>query len=351
MKSKLPVKKINPDSHILIILMGALGDLVRGLCLVSHIKQHLPGTRITWLVEPGCAPLVKHHAQIDNVIIFNRPSPVSGLWELYKKLKNETFDITLDLQRHVKSGFFSFLSKSKRKIGFNRRNAKELNWIFNNEQIGYFSDDLPKIKHYLEFTKYLGLPEPPTIEFGLSSFDLSAEAPEFSKQIIRPFIAVVMGSAWESKDWFLEGYQQLVEEIISSLKMHVILVGDKSQTTQANTLIENIDENPYLINLAGKTSLIQLTGVLREAEAGIGPDSGPGHLAAAVNTPYISLFGPTPPDRVAPFNNEHLVVRADVNCSPCYKKRCPGLDKICMRSITVDAILNKLKVALETRSQ
>ncbi len=85
---------------------------------------------------------------------------MSAVRRLYKDLRQDRFDITLDLQRILKSGFFSLLSGAGRRIGFHRRNAKEFNWIFNNEHIAYFSDDLPKIRHYLKFTEYLGLPEP-----------------------------------------------------------------------------------------------------------------------------------------------------------------------------------------------
>jgi ADP-heptose:LPS heptosyltransferase len=171
---------------------------------VSHIKNHLPESRVTWLVEPKWTELVGFHPQIDRMIVFNRHMGVQALWNLYKHLAQEHFDITLDLQRHFKSGFFSLLSRAKRRVGFNRRNAKEFNWLFNNEQmefnwlfnneqIDYFSDELPKLHHYLKFTEYLGLPEPASLEFGFSSLDSKALAPSIVTEISDPFIAVVMG--------------------------------------------------------------------------------------------------------------------------------------------------------------
>ena len=135
MTTKKSIKKIPAAPSILIILMGSLGDVARGLCLVSHIKAHRPESRITWLVEPKCADLVGLHPQIDHVIEFKRKRPVAALRDLYQNLQKEHFDITLDLQRILKSGFFSLLSRAKRRIGFHRKNAKELNWLFNNESI------------------------------------------------------------------------------------------------------------------------------------------------------------------------------------------------------------------------
>lgn len=333
---------------ILIILMGSLGDVVRGLCLVAHIKNDLPGSRVTWLVEPKWAELVSLHPQIDKMVVFNRPKGILAVWDLYKKLAQEQFDITLDLQRHFKSGFFSLLSSAKRRIGFNRRNTKEFNWLFNNEQIDFFSDELPKLRHYLKFTEYLGLSEPTSLEFGFSSLDLKATAPSIVAEISDPFIAVVMGSSWESKDWFFEGYYRLVKNIIFSGKRQVVLIGDGSKVTSAATLSKKIDSS-RLINLVGKTSLPELAAVLKAAAVGVGPDSGPGHLSAAVGTPYVSLFGPTSPKRVAPFGSEHLVVQSGVRCAPCYKKRCPGLDRLCMRRVSVEAVEKKLSKALAMR--
>lgn len=346
--SETSVKTPPSDSSILIILMGSLGDVARGLCLVSHIKKNLPESRITWLVEPKWVELVKLHPRIDKVLVFNRPEGVLAVWELYKALGHEHFDIALDLQRHFKSGFFSWLSGAKRRIGFNRRNAKEGNWLFNNERIEYFSDELPKLRHYLKFTEYLGLPAPNSLDFGLASLDLRPNAPDIISDGKDPIIAVVIGSSWESKDWFFERYYGLLKDLLYSEKMHVVLLGDGSQVTSALQLVRKLNA-PGLINLVGKTSLLELATVLKAVAVAVGPDSGPSHVAAAVGTPYVSLFGPTSPRRTAPYGSETLVVQARVDCAPCYKKQCPGLDTICMRKISVEKVKEKLLEALAMR--
>ena len=342
-------QKPTASPSILIILMGSLGDVARALCLVSHIKNNMPESRITWLVEPKWAELVGSHPQIDKMIVFNRPRGVPAVWDLYKDIAQEGFDITLDLQRHFKSGFFSLLSRAKRRIGFNQRNAKEFNWLFNNEQIDYFNDELPKLRHYLKFTEYLGLSEPTSLEFGLSSLDSKSVAPSIVSEIMRPFIAVVMGSSWESKDWFPDEYYRLVKNILSSGKRMVVLLGDHSVSAKALTLSEKVSSSG-LINLVEKTSLLELVAVLKTAAVAVGPDSGAGHLAAAVGTPYVSLFGPTSPKRTAPYGSEHLVVQSKANCAPCYKKQCPGLGKLCMRLVSVEAVEEKLSEALHQTS-
>lgn len=333
----------NPS--ILIILMGSLGDLVRGLSLVSHIKRSLPDSRITWLVEPAWEKIARRHKGIDRLVLFDRPRGVLAVPALARELAKERFDITFDLQRHFKSGVFSLLSGARRRIGFHRRNAKEFNWLFNNEKIGYHSDRLPKIRHYLKFTEHLGLPTPSRLDFGFSEMDERAEYPGLAV-IGGPFVGIVMGSSWVSKDWTFEGYRELAEKILAGGKKKVVLLGDRSKAVEAMDLARTVND-PGLVNLAGKTSLLDLVAVLKAADACVGPDSGPAHLAGAVGTPYVSLFGPTCHVRVAPYGSEDLVVRAPKSCpeAPCYKKQCAA--PRCMSTIGADKVMEKLAVALE----
>lgn len=326
---------------VLIILMGALGDVARGLCLVSHIKNHWPDCRITWLIETKLVDIVSYHSGIDNVIIFDRPRGVRAVWSLRKKLASEHFDITLDLQRHFKSGFFSFLSGARRRIGFHPKNAKEFNWLFNTEYIEYSEDKVSKIDLYLRFTRRLALPPPQRLDFGFSALDLDTLRPNLTARLTTPYLAVVMGSSWKSKNWVSEGYARLVSDILASSKMGVVLLGDHSQAAQAEKLTRVIGD-AALVNLVNKTSLLELVAVLKGATVAVGPDSGPGHLSGSVATPYVALFGPTDPSITAPYGSEALVVPANAECGPCYKRECPTPEKWCMREIDVDVVTKKI---------
>jgi len=329
---------------ILIILMGSLGDVARGLCLVSHIKDHLPDSRVSWLIEARRIDMVNFHPQLDKIIVFDRSKGAAGVWDLYQALRREHFDLTLDLQRIFKSGFFSLLSGARRRIGFHRRNSKELNWLFNNEYIPYYRETLSKLDHYLKFTEYLGLSDPANLEFGFKHLDVNQMAPPAVVEIQNKFIAVVMGSSWESKDWHFEGYYNFVQYVLNNLKRPVILLGGNSQKPIAARLVKKTNSHG-VFDLTGN-SLLEMIAVLKAAAAAVGPDSGPGHLAAAVGTPYITLFGPTPADRHAPYGCEHLIVQSDLNCVPCYKKQCPDRHKQCMENIDVDDVAEKISRAL-----
>ncbi len=346
MTNQTAFRKTPEAPSILIILMGSLGDVARGLCLVSHIKDHLPDSRVSWLIEARRTDMVSFHPRLDKVIVFDRSRGVFGVRELYRALRREHFDIALDLQRIFKSGFFSLLSGARRRIGFHRQNTKEFNWLFNNEYIPYYRENLSKLDHYLKFAEYLGLPDPISLEFGFNNLDVNRSAPPMVVEIQNTFIAVVMGSSWESKDWHFEGYCGFVQYILKNLNRPVILLGGNSQKPIAGRLVKKINSQ-QVIDLTGN-SLLEMIAVLKVAAAAVGPDSGPGHLAAAVGTPYVTLFGPTPASRHAPYGCEHLIVQSDLSCAPCYKKQCPDGNKQCMLNIKVDDVAAKIACALGT---
>jgi ADP-heptose:LPS heptosyltransferase len=326
---------------VLIILMGSMGDVIRGLALASQLKAACPQMRLTWLVEPSWRPLVAAHPGIDEVLVFDRPRGLAAAWELRGQLSRRAFDLTLDLQRHFKSGCFSWFSGARRRIGFHPRDAKEFNWIFNTEHIPRLGDRISKLEHYFQFTVHLGIPAPDAPDFGLGPLASRPLVPDLQDRLPQRYVAVVMGSSWPSKDWVYEGYADLVRRIGTRTDLGVVLVGDRSQQAAAARLSADVGLE-RLVNLAGATDLIALAGVLGRAAAAVGPDSGPGHLAAAVGTPYVALFGPTRPERVAPYGCEHLVVRAPSGCRDCYKKRCRQPQRLCMQTITAAMVFERL---------
>ena len=175
-------------------------------------------------------------------------------------------------------------------------------------------------------------------------------SPEIIGEINQPDIAVLLGTSWDSKNWNDEGYVGLIQRILADRTLKVVLVGDSSRAALAATLTEKF-QLPEVIDLVGRTSLAQLAAVLKAAAVGVGPDSGPGHVATAVKTPFVTLFGPTSPQRTAPFGNHHLVVNAELSCAPGYKKRHTDRNQQCMNSIHPDAVMEKVTLALKENGQ
>jgi heptosyltransferase-1 len=323
----------------LFILMGALGDVVRGMYLVNALKAVERDAHITWLVEPACAGILKLHPRIDEIVIFDRAKGVQGVFKLRKELARRTFDVTLDLQRHAKSGLFSWLSGAPKRIGFHRLDAKEFNWIFNTETVPARGESISKIEHYMTFLERLGIPMPEQLSSGLEGITLQSLSSSWVVSLQRPYLACILGSSWNSKDWPVEGYEGLLREMPDSC---LVLLSDKSKVDMAKQL-EQVSTKATVVNLAGKTSLTELVAVIRGARVCVGPDSGPGHIAGAVGTPHITLFGPTPSLRNSPRGSEELALTSKVGCSPCKRRTCPGLDKMCMRMIPPELVLNQAR--------
>ena len=334
---------------ILIILLGALGDVVRGLSVVNAIKAASPTSSISWLVEPASAGIVALHKGIDDVIVFKRKEGARGVLQLMKDLRARTFDVTLDMQRHLKSGFFSWLSRSPRRIGFSPDDAKEWNWLFNTEYIEARGDTASKVDHYLSFVAKLGCSIPAVLDAGLSHITLSSLSKEWQERLPGRYAGVILGSSRYSKDWPEEGYRGLLERWSPQGVTQVVLLGDRSKEELAGRLAAG-SSPVQVVNAVGKTSLEELVGILHGAVVCVGPDSGPGHIAGALGVPHVTLFGPTPAGRNAPRGSEDLSVVSALGCSPCRRRVCPGLDKLCLRLISPELVMERLQTALKMGS-
>ena len=210
--------------RVLIVLMGAIGDVTRALPLAVRIKRQWPNVHLTWAVEPRSAGVIQGHQYIDEVIVFDRPRGFLSFLQFIKQLRRGKFDLVLDLQRHFKSGVTTFSTRAKRRIGFGPRNAKEFNWLFSNEYIPTVENYSAKIQHYQLFGDKLRLDPLNPLEFGLTvssdALKLMEEriARSFNEQAIFDLgsssrVALILGSSWNSRLWFVEHYQKLIRDL------------------------------------------------------------------------------------------------------------------------------------------
>lgn len=331
---------------VLIVLTGSLGDVARGTAIVAPLKKATPAWRVSWLVEERWRELLVLNSGIDELIVFKRSNGLRGVLDVKRQLTERHFDLALDLQRNFKSGIFSRWSGAARRIGFHRKDAKEFNWLFTTEQIPYYGSKISKLTHYLHFLGHLGISSP-TVDFGYDHLDAEALVPLSLKGQGGFSIGLVLGSSWNSKNWFSTGYERLAEILRSQYpRAQLLLLGDKSQRHVAQNLMEKFSGD-RLIDLVGQTSISQLVGILKKCAVVIGPDSGPGHIASLVRTPYVTLFGPTDPIRVAPHGGESLAITSSLGCMPCMRRDCPGLNRLCMRLISPEAVFEKVRTLID----
>ena len=329
---------------ILIVLHGAIGDVTRALPLAGLLRRRFPAATLAWSVEPASLPLLEICSSIDEILIFDRPGGMTAFVRLLKTIRRHRFDLVLDLQRHLKSGFISRWSGAPYRLGFHRSDAKELNWLFNNLHIPATGNSTAKILHYLKFAEFLGIaPEPIEWDLRLTSED-KLRAEKLLGGCVRGMAILFIGSRWESKQWFAAQIAATASAIRSRYGLEVIFLGapaDRLLAKEAEALAAQ-----KIINLTGQTTLREAITIIAQARFCVGPDTGLMHIAAAVGTPVVSLWGATDPIRTGPYGFADLAIQGKADCAPCYLRRC-AIGRVCMQSIANEAILAMIDRALE----
>ncbi|HJU61307.1 MAG TPA: lipopolysaccharide heptosyltransferase II [Candidatus Binatia bacterium] len=329
--------------NILLVLHGSIGDVTRALPLANLIDRGFPNARLTWSVEPASAPLLQHHPAVDEVILFDRARWWRQLVPFLRRIRAGRFDLVLDLQRHLKSGIISRWCGAPQRLGFHRLDCKEFNWIFNNRRLPTPGNGLSKLNHYLKFAEYLGVvPEPVEWKLCLTKAEEGAVDRHLEK-IPGGFATLFVGSRWESKNWFSWQIASCAELIQQRHGLSIVLLGSKNDAAVAREV--EISGRRGIFNLVGRTSLREAIGIIARANVAVGPDTGLMHIAAAVKTPVVSLWGATDPSRTGPYGGEDFVIRGRADCSPCYLRRCP-VGRVCMQSIEIEEIMAKIDKAL-----
>lgn len=324
-----------PPRRVLIVLHGAIGDVVRALPLLGRMRRGWPDAFIAWSVEPKSAPILEHHPWLDQMIVFDRARSPWSLVTFLREVRAGQFDLTVDLQRHLKSGITSFASGARDRLGFNAANTKEQNHWFSSLQIAPQPNMRRKLLQYQAFCDRLGLPPAP-IEFGLEASDQERErAGELLADAPRPILGVILGSSWPSRIYFPESIAAVITELAQLAEgvapMFPVLLGGPEETDLANAVVRLLEDKRAL-NLAGRTRLRDLIAIFPECSVAFGPDSGPMHIAAAVKCPVVSLWGSTAPERSAPWGYSRFAIAGDIPCHPCYLRECP-IGRECMRRI------------------
>lgn len=320
------------------MLLGAIGDVTRGLPLLQRLRGGYPRAHITWAVEPASAPLLEGHPALNEVLIFDRPRGAGAFVDFLRRVRAQRPDLTLDLQRHLKSGVVSWMSRAPVRLGFHRRNGREGNWLFTTHRLAPMPHFSSKLEQFLRFADWLGV-APVPISFGLH---LTAAEEERVEQLLgavhRPFVAAFVGASWESKQWFPES-TAAVSEALAAQGIDTVLLGGPTDVEFAAAVAHHARAPVH--NLAGQTNLRDLIGIFQRARAAFGPDSGPMHIAAAVGARVVSVWGATDPARSGPWANEAGIIRGTAPCSPCYLRHCP-IGRLCMRNVPPQTVADTL---------
>ncbi len=336
--------------NILIVKLSAIGDVIHTIPSLSALRRHYPDAHITWVVEEAASDLILGHPDLNRVIVSRRKRWIRDLsgnrraavWEemrqFFRELRDRPYDLVIDFHGLFKSAAVVFFSGGRRKLGYD--SMQELSGLFYSEKI---PEDRGRhaVDRYLDFLRYLGA-DPGAPQFVVPvdegnrarARNLLAEA-GIGRGI--GFVAVSPQALWTTKLWEDEKFARLCERIALGLKRPVVFTGSDAEAVER---IRGLMRVPSA-SLAGRTTLRDLACVYREAALLVTTDSGPMHLAAAMQTPVVALFGPTDPKRTGPYGDGHVILRREMPCSPCFAKKCDT--RQCMMEISADEVFEAVR--------
>jgi heptosyltransferase-1 len=326
---------IAPPQRLLVIKPSSFGDIVQSLPVLAALRRAWPTSRIDWLVKAEWAELLQNHPLIDELVVL--PGPMKDWPKVLKRLRTSSYDMVIDLQGLLRSGLLSLVTGAPIRAGF--ANAREGSpWCYTH-RVSIASDSAHAVERYLELICGLGIATTDGVTFPLPEWKREEQwVNDFLAEQMappKPFCVIHPAARWKTKQWPIERYAELADWLIGDRGYGVILVAGPAQADQVSPMTARM--RAPVVSLVARTTLPQLGALLRHAAFLITNDSGPMHLAAAVGTPVVGIFGPTDPQRVGPYGSGHVVLQKAFDCSRCKRNDCvQGLE--CLKAISVDDV-------------
>ena len=316
--------------NILVISLSNIGDVILTFPVIDVLKRDFPSAPLSVVVGPKAKRLLEDNPHIKEVLIFDkRQGPFAQLrWIL--KLRQEKFDLVVDLRNTA----IPFLVSSK---------YRTLLAIGEQKNIHMKEKHLSRLKVIHDFG------DEPIERFALF---INREEAVYIENLLKPhvgaeekFIVVGPGAANHLKRWRSDSFAEVCDELIKRYKIKIVLVGDKNDEQTVRAVVKEMKNKP--LDLCGKTDLKQLAALLKSAVLVIANDSGIMHMASYLNVPTIAIFGPTNPIKYGPWGkNSHLVKNTAV-CTACEKPNRQHAHQ-CMDDIHPQEVLNTVKAAMES---
>lgn len=332
---------------ILVIKFSSLGDIILSTAAIRAIRKKFPGHRITFLVGEESRDILMNCPYIDELLVCdfkNRDKGLAGLLKIGRAMRKNNFDLVIDLQNNRKSHILAALSLALKRYGYGRKLGFLLNF-----RVKEPKEPLPPIRHQFRVLNMLGINlEDERLELWPTEND-ERYAREFldsewmSRGQVLIGINLSASKRWLTKIWPLERLGRLCDGL-SRRDMRVMVTGTADDSDTALKLAAMV-KNVKPINACARTTVNQLACLIRRCSVYVSGDSAPLHVAAAVGTALVGLFGPTDPARHMPPSKDSVVIRKDYPCQPCYKPKCKK--PRCMESITEDEVMAAIEKLLK----
>jgi heptosyltransferase I len=292
-----------PLRRVCIVMMSAVGDAVHVLPVINALKRSAPGVRITWVLQPGPATLVRGHRSVDEIVIFDRARGWHAFGDVRRELASRRFDLVLALQVYFKAGIVTSFTHADVKLGFDRARARDANWLFTTHRIPPHEPQHVQ-DQYFEFLTEIGVSHEP-IEWDLGPWaDERAAQQEFTSRFDRPVASIVVATSKPEKDWLPERWAEVVDALWHDFGLQPVLVGGRSprEVAAEKIILDRAKHAPYSALGSG---LRKLVGIFDGSSLVLSPDTGPLHMAVALDRPVVSLMGYTNPKRTGPYRRFH----------------------------------------------
>ncbi|MET0356957.1 MAG: lipopolysaccharide heptosyltransferase I [Cellvibrio sp.] len=338
---------------ILLIKMSSMGDIFHTFPAITDLKAHYPNAIIDWVVEDSFKEIVDWHPAVNKAIPINlrrwMKERSGNSWREFKTwrklLQSEHYDVVIDAQGLFKSAVISMLANASVAKGFDKKSAREsISSFFYNEK--FFVD---KAQHAVERTRQLfgqafGYTPTSALNFGINQNFVSV------KKNPRKLMFII-GTSWATKLWSTTHWQELTATAINAGFSVEIMWGSSEEQAIADSIIAS---NPTATRPAQRMTITAIAEKLVEAAGVIGLDTGFSHLAGALETPTIALYGATSPVKVGLIGGQtsNLQLEPALDCMPCHKRQCKWLPESstdtppCMTGIKPVDVWNKLSQKL-----
>jgi len=322
--------------RFLITRLSAIGDCILTMPVAAELRRTYPDSLIAWVVQGAGAQLLVDHPDLDQVIKVPRgwlKSP-RAIWKIRNQLRQYNFDYVIDPQSLTKSSAAGWLSGASRRIGFSEPQGRELAPLLANHHVRRTADHV--VDAYLQLLKPLGIHHP-QVRFHVPRPTAAKKMVDTFLDQVQPgpeFIVINPGAGWDSKLWPARRYGLLARELGRQHGIHSIVAwaGDRERSWTA----EIVEHSAGHAIAAPDTTLPQLAALLRRATMFVGSDTGPLHLAAAVGTTCVSMYGPTRPSDCGPYGQQHIALQSYYQDGSARERRRAPNDA--MRAIDVEQV-------------
>jgi heptosyltransferase-3 len=334
--------------RVLLIQLGDIGDVVLTMPTIRAIRENKPSASLYVAVRQHARELLEDCPLIDGMISIERrkgnlPEKFFYQKDFFQDLRAKKFDAAIDLRTGTRGALLSYLSGAPLRIGRYSNDGR----LWRNRLFTHLVKPENEMEHYSSLHN-LNIVAP--FKVGTRNADpelfvsrnrelcVDALLREEGLTLDRSIIALHPFSRWHYKEWPIENYIGLINHLSTKYPVHIAITGPEDEKERASHLVKKAHSDAH--SLAGKTTIGELAGLLKRCSLVIGIDSAAIHIAAAVGTPTVAIFGPSAPINWAPRGRQHKVIFKNLPCVPCRQKGCNNSEvSRCLEELSIHEVI------------